>query len=96
MVYQPHPKDYIYNKKKGNSSKKKGQPHNPMDRNQNPGGPQATVKKVFKYFCQKRGHKKSEYFKYKNWKEKKNMNGDNLLALVCFVSTLKDVLLHSW
>ena len=96
MVYQPHPKGSNY-KKKENDSKRNGQTHNPKSRSQNLGGPQAVVKRVFKcFFCKKKGHKKFEYFRYKNWLEKKNMQGGNSLNFVCFESILIDVPLHSW
>ena len=47
-------------------------------------------------FCKKKGHWQKDCFKFKAWLEKKKNSADTSLALVCFKSSLVDVLLNSW
>ena len=48
------------------------------------------------YHCNKKGHKRVDCFKFKNWLEKKKKEQGMLSAYVCFESNLVNVPLDSW
>ncbi|KAL6347025.1 hypothetical protein AAG906_012276 [Vitis piasezkii] len=48
------------------------------------------------YHCNKKGHKRVDCFKFKNWLEKKKKEHGMLSAYVCFESNLVNVPLDSW
>ena len=48
------------------------------------------------YHCNKKGHKRVDCFKFKNWLEKKNKEQGMLSVYVCFESNLVNVPLDSW
>ncbi|RVW58556.1 Retrovirus-related Pol polyprotein from transposon TNT 1-94 [Vitis vinifera] len=52
--------------------------------------------RVHSYPCNKKGHKKVDCFKFKNWLEKKKKEQGMLSAYVCFESNLVNVPLDSW